>query len=272
MKRSDALAPLSRDHHVALVVAMTLSRADDSTAQAAAERFVAFLGQHELGHFALEESVLLPAVPDDARGRELAAQVRADHEYLRAKCRQLSARHEPPPAALLHEVGSRFRAHVQLEERQLFPYVEDSLDAPALDRLGARIAAARATGGHANPVDAVSRFLRAFIARDIDALIAAADPDIALKPLRLTGGPAGYRGHDGLRRWLGDLARLPAAPTFTLEDVHTLDREHAIAHVHVRAGDQEIAVTAVFTLASERVLEAHGYFSDDDTLSFVGVL
>lgn len=140
MKRSPALAQLSRDHHVALVVARQLARADADDAAEAAARFVDFLAGHELAHFALEEAVLLPAVPDEPRGRALARQTLEDHDELRLAAQRLAGATQPPSADDLHAVGQRLRAHVQMEERELFPLLEESLDPAALDELGARLA------------------------------------------------------------------------------------------------------------------------------------
>jgi len=48
VKRTAALAPLSRDHHVGLVVARDLARADEASGAQAAQRFVAFMAEHGL--------------------------------------------------------------------------------------------------------------------------------------------------------------------------------------------------------------------------------
>jgi hypothetical protein len=82
MRRSRALESLSRDHHVALVVARELTRATADTADAAALRFVRFLSEHELAHFAVEERVLLPALPPEEPGPALAQRPLEDHEYV----------------------------------------------------------------------------------------------------------------------------------------------------------------------------------------------
>jgi hemerythrin-like domain-containing protein len=140
MKRSSALAPLSREHHTALVVARDLARASEDDAGDLAERFVVFLSGHELTHFALEEALLLPAMPDEPRARQLQEQVRADHQDLRAALRRLKESSDQPSLDFLHEIGSRLRAHVQLEEQEVFPYIEQALDPAALDELGARLA------------------------------------------------------------------------------------------------------------------------------------
>src|SRR5829696_2913267 len=60
MKRSHALAPLSRDHHVGLVVAQKLGRATTETSASARQDFLAFWRSDGQRHFRVEEEVLLP--------------------------------------------------------------------------------------------------------------------------------------------------------------------------------------------------------------------
>lgn len=141
MRRSAALAPLSRDHHDALVIAMALTRADDATVQSSAKLFADFIIEHEARHFALEEALLLPALPAGGRGRLLSGQVLADHRYLRDAAERLRLARVHPTAELVHSLGARLRAHVQLEERELFPYLEESLDSKALEQIGAQLEA-----------------------------------------------------------------------------------------------------------------------------------
>jgi hypothetical protein len=139
MKRSEALAPLSRDHHVALVVARELSRATADTADAATHRFVSFLSEHELAHFASEERVLLPAIPADEPGPGLARRLLDDHAYLRGVLGELRSGARNASPELAHELGTRLRAHVQMEERELFPYLEGSLDPATLEEIGRKL-------------------------------------------------------------------------------------------------------------------------------------
>ena len=61
MKRHPALAPLSRDHHHALVIARRLRRAGPEQAADAAAAFLEHWEAEERLHFRLEEEVLLPA-------------------------------------------------------------------------------------------------------------------------------------------------------------------------------------------------------------------
>jgi ketosteroid isomerase-like protein len=58
--------------------------------------------------------------------------------------------------------------------------------------------------------DIVSRMFDAFSRRDAEALLAIADPDIVFIPPtgRLAGRDEPYRGHEGLRTYLADVARV----------------------------------------------------------------
>ncbi|MEA2440446.1 MAG: hypothetical protein QOH76_1870 [Thermoleophilaceae bacterium] len=50
----------------------------------------------------------------------------------------------------------------------------------------------------------------AFAERDLDALVAVMDPDVDFLPVtaNLTTGGVPYRGHDGIARYLEDVARV----------------------------------------------------------------
>lgn len=141
VRRSTALASLSQDHHYALLIASVLTRVTAVTARSSAMLFADFIQEHEASHFALEESVLLPVLPAGERAIDLGARVRADHRYLCEVARELGSGDVQPERELLISVGARLRRHVQLEERELFPYIEASLDAAALQDLGARLEA-----------------------------------------------------------------------------------------------------------------------------------
>ncbi len=104
--------------------------------------FADFILEHEARHFALEESVLLPALPGGERARALTERLLEDHRYLRDAARRLKLATVQPGTELVRSIGSRLRAHVQLEERELFPYLEESLDSASLERIGAQLEAA----------------------------------------------------------------------------------------------------------------------------------
>jgi len=135
MKRSAALASLSRDHHQALVVAQTLRRATDVTAVQARETFLAYWVSHGRRHFRLEEELLFPAYASHGEPDEpLVLRALGEHASIRLHAAALAATPSPAPDALEH-LGTELAAHVRLEERELFPLIERAMPADELNSL-----------------------------------------------------------------------------------------------------------------------------------------
>ena len=146
MKRSEALARLSRDHHQALARALKLKRADESSAAEALRDMAEFFDAHGALHFRVEEEVLLPgyvraagADPNDDR----IVRVLTDHVWIRARIAALREA-AAPPADELRELGRRLDDHVRHEERVLLPAIEKALTAEQLAALGQAVEAAEA--------------------------------------------------------------------------------------------------------------------------------
>lgn len=133
MKRSEALASLSRDHHTALVHALQLRRATDSDVAATAAVFLAFLLGEGGRHFELEESVLLPELPGAAA--PLGDRVLEEHARIRAGAAELGATLDLGAA---HVLGELLADHVRFEERELFAVLE-ALPDEALADLARRL-------------------------------------------------------------------------------------------------------------------------------------
>ena len=146
MKRSEALQPLSRDHHRALEVALKLRRATDEDADTVAQEFLSFWREHGARHFRVEEDVMLPAFarhgdptsPDVVR-------VLTDHVEIRRRAADLEAAAEPDVADL-NALGEMLNDHVRHEERVLFPLIEESLPADELTELAQGIEEAERSG------------------------------------------------------------------------------------------------------------------------------
>jgi hemerythrin-like domain-containing protein len=135
MKRHAALQPLSRDHHVALVVARTLRRATGAEAEAARSAFLAFWHEHGADHFRVEEDVLLPAFAAHADpDRTCVIRMLLDHARIRARA-QAMERAAGVTVEALHELGAALERHVRLEEREVFPLIEDALPPEAAEAL-----------------------------------------------------------------------------------------------------------------------------------------
>ena len=144
MKRSDALRPLSHDHHQGLFAALELKRARAETAASARRAFIDFFEREGARHFRIEEELLLPAYARHAGSDEPAiARVLTEHVELRRRGQDLQGGAEPDLGAL-RELGERLERHICFEERVLFPMIEEALPQEELERLGAAIERAEA--------------------------------------------------------------------------------------------------------------------------------
>ena len=147
MKRTPELRSLSEDHHHGLVQARRLRRAAEAgeadSAEAIAKGFLDFWQKDTAVHFRKEEEALLPVMArygGDLTRKPLAEMIE-DHARIRALVMQLSDEAIGGNVRLetLHDVGERLEAHIRLEERVVFPLIEESLSEDALTELAARL-------------------------------------------------------------------------------------------------------------------------------------
>ena len=133
MKRHLALVPLSREHHNGLVIAqrLILGRSTNprspwpSAVQGQAERLRLFFHKELQPHFKFEEVELFPrllewstvgAVP----WQPLLETLRSDHRVMRVMIDELSTGRDEGLSDRLRSFGERLRAHIHIEERELF--------------------------------------------------------------------------------------------------------------------------------------------------------
>jgi hypothetical protein len=141
VKRAEALRPLSREHLGALLAAKKLREADD-LAQAK-RAFLDFWQEDGRRHFRIEEEVLLPTWALYAEvDRPGVARLLDEHLTIRRGALRLAGGEASLEEA--RHLGTLLHDHVRFEERELFPLVEEALDAKSLDRLTAAIEAAEA--------------------------------------------------------------------------------------------------------------------------------
>lgn len=155
MKRTEALKPLSREHHHTLFVAKEVRDADESGAEEARAALVDLWHEENALHFRIEEEVLLPGSGLEGPDRdEEVARMLADHLKIRRRMAKLATEaREGAPVDLedLKEFAGFMRDHVRFEERELFPRIEREMADDALEELAAAIEAAEeeAFGGPA---------------------------------------------------------------------------------------------------------------------------
>ena len=127
MKRSESLAPLSRQHHQGLVVALRLKRADPATAVSARRAFLDFWESEGHEHFRIEKDLLLPAYARrGAHDHPAVVKVLTDHVDLRRRAADIAAMEYVDPE-MLHQLGEGLERHIRHEERVLFPLIEEAL-------------------------------------------------------------------------------------------------------------------------------------------------
>jgi mannose-6-phosphate isomerase-like protein (cupin superfamily) len=94
---------------------------------AAARAFVAFFGAHVVNHFRREEETVFPLLVEaDGESRTVLVQALLDHQRMHALTDRLAGElnADAVSSQLLSEIGSLLESHVRLEERRLFPLVE----------------------------------------------------------------------------------------------------------------------------------------------------
>jgi iron-sulfur cluster repair protein YtfE (RIC family) len=134
VKRHNALAPLSRDHHHALVIAQRLKCADEATAADARQAFLEYWRADGQRHFREEEDILLPSYAGHGDlEAPIVARALIDHVRIRRLANELAA--DTAPLGALHALGQQLGEHVRREERELFPLIERALPEAELARL-----------------------------------------------------------------------------------------------------------------------------------------
>ena len=147
MKRTPELRTLSEDHHHGLVHARRLRRIKEgeeaNSLESAAKEFLDFWQKETSIHFRKEEEVLLPVVARYGGdvSQDSLVEMLAQHAYIRALIMRLSdeVMGGNVRTETLHEIGEQLEAHIRLEERVVFPLVEESLSGAALTELAARL-------------------------------------------------------------------------------------------------------------------------------------
>jgi len=146
MKRHPSLRQFSDDHHQGLVNVRRLRRAasgEGSNPASTAQDFLDFWRRDTSHHFRKEEDVLLPVL---ARyGRDLderpILQMLTQHARIRGLAMQLSDELEQEEVRedTLRTLGEQLEAHIRLEEREVFPLIEETLPEGGLQEVASRL-------------------------------------------------------------------------------------------------------------------------------------
>jgi hemerythrin-like domain-containing protein len=150
MKRAPELRDLSDHHHRGLVQARRLKRADTgdeaNMPEETAEAFLEFWQEGTTTHFREEEEVLLPVLAryrEDLLGREPVVEMLLQHARIRGLIMGLSDEIKGGSVRLetLGSIGELLESHIRLEEREVFPTIEEALPEEALREVADRLEA-----------------------------------------------------------------------------------------------------------------------------------
>ena len=158
MKRATGLMGLSEEHHHGLVHARRLRRAasgEEAGPTEVARAFLEFWQKETSVHFRREEEVLLPVLAryGEDVSQEPVVKMLAQHARIRGLVMQLSDEVADGDVRLetLGSIGERLEDHIRLEEREVFPMIEETLPKAALKEIASRLAVEEEAGARAEP-------------------------------------------------------------------------------------------------------------------------
>jgi hypothetical protein len=132
----------------------------------------------------------------------------------------------------------------------------------------------RPTGRH--PETIVWRWVEAFNARDLDHMIRCLDSDVRFHPLRLAGLSSSYRGHNGVRRWFGELVRLRHEHRIVLDELGVIpDGEVLAVGALALAEEPDIEIGpfhALHRLNGNLIVAAHHCITSLDLIEHLGLI
>lgn len=139
MKRNQALAPLSREHHGALILAQLIKKGAPvykglPTDTNGKVRYAVNFYKHDLiPHFSKEEVILAKLKHVHATIEKLTTEIMNEHAELSKKFFSLEMATDKQTE--LDELGHLLDAHIRKEERVLFPLLQQHCSEEILSQL-----------------------------------------------------------------------------------------------------------------------------------------
>jgi hypothetical protein len=127
--------------------------------------------------------------------------------------------------------------------------------------------------GNPGPHALAVAWIDAWNGRDVEALVALADPRIELHPLRLRSLGDGYAGHDGLREWMAAILDAGHQHRITLEGFHELQGNRLVLEGQVTIGGRFTSpFSGIYEFEAGRITVMSHYFTPLSLLESIGVL
>lgn len=131
IKRSEQLAPLSREHHDGLLFAWKIKEglANQAPLDKLRQYSMWYWRNHIKPHFFQEEKILVPYMP---QGHPMATRLKEEHDHIRELILGLDDEADKRTLILLTDLINN---HIRFEERELFVYLEGLLTKEKLDEI-----------------------------------------------------------------------------------------------------------------------------------------
>ena len=133
LKRHPALVPLSKDHHFGLLLCWKIrTGVKKEVAPDRIARYVSYFFENHLKrHFEEEEQHIFTLLPETNDKRKKAER---QHRKLGRLAQKLSLVPEKTDVTL-GQIEEELEAHIRFEERELFPYLQGSMEESELEQL-----------------------------------------------------------------------------------------------------------------------------------------
>lgn len=138
-KRHPALVPVARDHHDGLLLAIRLQQGDRAELklwshdpQLQTEFVLAFYEQHLKRHFAVEEDQVFPLGRDLREAAPVIGQLIEQHRRIASMVEGLRTNPPADRRPALVQLGRLLEEHIRLEDRTLFPILEEQVASDVL--------------------------------------------------------------------------------------------------------------------------------------------
>ena len=142
-RRHESLIPLTHDHHHALAQTRRLRAAAKVGGRellGQSQVFLTFFYDDSVTHFREEEERVFPMAVDDQRARPLLTRVMMEHLQIHALATRLGLEVASGRATVRSavELAATLESHIRVEERELFPLLEEIIDADRLNAISLR--------------------------------------------------------------------------------------------------------------------------------------
>jgi ketosteroid isomerase-like protein len=120
--------------------------------------------------------------------------------------------------------------------------------------------------------DVALRWAEALNARDVDVLLDLATEDVVCDPLQISVSGR-YEGHDGLRRWMGEVTTHDPGHRVAIERLATVAEDRvAVFGTLMMEGRPASPYTLLVIVRDGKVAAMRSYLTDEETLTTLGLL